>query len=141
MNEVSDKDIEAAIRTWDESGTIGILATGPADKRQAWAFDVWPEVFDSRGDTSRCFLWFQKNIDIPRDRLETATTAAKKHDITLQLLCVGKCREETRTPLDIGAGAKASVAEMEEWYPVLHLGSDGMQWPPKKRKRKTPTRT
>lgn len=134
MADVSDHDIKSAIRMWNESGTIGVLVTGPDDKRQAWAFAVWPEVFDGRGKTNQCFIWFRAADEVPRERLAIAVEAAKKHDVTLQLLCVGEPIESSRQHVDLGGGAKASIADMREWYPVLHLGSDGMKWPHSKRK-------
>lgn len=135
MHEINDYDIESAIRMWDDTGTIGVLVSGPIEKRQAWAFDIWPEVFDGRGNTNRCFLWFRKGEPL-RERLVAAAESAKKHDVTLQLLCVGKPCEETRKHYNLGCGTKASVAEMEEWYPILNEGSDGDKWPSKRRKRK-----
>lgn len=106
------------------------LATGPEEKLMDWQFRVmaWVELFDRRGQTVRCRLHGIDYMDLnhvdwdkPADpeliarQLADVIEYAKTDDITIQLL--------------------EGVAESET-YPVLHLGTHGMIWPPAKKSRK-----
>lgn len=61
-----------------------------------------------------------------------AIAAAKDSDVTMQeIVAVG--RENTRTH-DLGNGASATVSDCIEEYPLLHEGTHGMKWTPKRKR-------
>jgi hypothetical protein len=100
------------------------LATGPEENLMAWQWRVmgWVELFDRRGQTVRCRVHGIDFMDLAnpdwgakpdpervKKQLDDAVEYARTDDVTVQLL------EEA-------ADAAA--------YPVLHLGTHGMKWPP-----------
>lgn len=99
---------------------IVFLATGPERKLNAWQLEArWDvELFDRRKQTVRCRAHGDE-IDRGQRAYDSAVELARKHDVTIQDL--------------VSAGD-------DEEYPVVHLGSHGMTWPPAKASRKRETR-
>lgn len=110
---------------------ISFLITGPEENLYNFIAPV--EFFDRRGQTCRCrahdFMGDggKRNYDLALD-------AAKKSDVTMQDLIV-KGTKNPRTHL-LGGGATVTVSDSIEEYPVRHLGTHGMKWPPDKKGEK-----
>ena len=90
---------------------LGILLTGPEQQLlslQLASHHDWEtgglEWFDCRGETWRCYYWCNGDIN---EALRQVEEMAKKHGLTLQLLCEEK--------------GHAS-------YPVVYLAQHGKQW-------------
>lgn len=118
---------DQCVNEFGDSKCWTILASGPDDNLQAWAFACWPDFFDRRKQTCRCRLWVMP--DEPEEAaVIRAVGAAKIHDVTIQLLCCGDPIEESAETHDIGGGASVTVRDIEETYPVIYCGSHGMKW-------------
>lgn len=123
--EISEEELKAATRDFTDFRMIGVLVTGPADNRNEWGDLVWPDVIDGRKKTTRCRLWASGSL---YETLYEAVEAAKTADVTLQLLCCWKPIEATREHIKLGGGASVTVREMQETYPVCHVGTHKMIW-------------
>lgn len=135
MNQVEKllRDNRAAcVRTFGDAHCWVLLVSGDDAALQAWAFLVWPEVFDRRGHTCRVRLWIPAGASEGDEMaaLLNAVQHARDSDVTLQMLCVGAVDESTREEHDLGGGASASVASHHETYPVLHLATHRKGWFP-----------
>ena len=104
-----------------------LLVSGPEDALLSWSLDVFPEFFDRRGQTGRFRLWFGHDED-PLASLTRAIDAARRFDVTVQLLCVYEPIEDSAQHYHLETGASVTVREMREEYPICHLGSHGMRW-------------
>jgi hypothetical protein len=106
---------------------ITFLVTGPDDN--LLKFNAPVEFFDRRGQTCRCRAhdW---DGDNGQRCFNVAIEAAKAADVTIQDLNeVGTHNARTHI---LGGGATCTVSDCKEEYPVRHLGSHGMKWPPTK---------
>lgn len=124
----------------DGWGWITFLVTGPEAQLMAWQYAAMfaVEFFDRRGQTVRC----RAHGDGESPGLgayRKAVELARQHDVTVQDLTDTGRRENARAVGGLPAGVTATVSDCVEEYPVVHLGSHGMTWPPpKKRKAKRP---
>lgn len=118
---------EQCVNEFGGSKCWTILASGPDDKLQAWAFACRPDFFDRRKQTCRCRLWVMPG-EPEEAAVIRAVGAAKIHDVTIQLLCCGKTIEESAETHDLGGGASVTVRDVDETCPVIHCGSHGMKW-------------
>lgn len=98
----------------------GLLVTGPEAALQEFHLRVcWLlNNIDRRGQTV--------HYSCMAEDLDTALAAAKNADVTVQeIVTVG--RKNARTH-DLGGGARVTVSDNVETYPVLCVGSHGMRW-------------
>ena len=121
---------------------ITFLITGPEENLERFCLDAGVEIFDRRKQTLRCRA-HPGAVIVAGDFVEATAAVAYGHalstaietDCTMQDLIVTKDVVSTQK-LKIG-DARATVTEHREEYPVKHLGSHGLKWPPeKKQKRK-----
>jgi hypothetical protein len=98
------------------------------ERVQRWMdeFFLWPRILDNRGNTWRLQVFAEP--DDPTAVVKRAVDAAKKHDVTLQLLCCYEPIEGTEEKHDLGGRARVTVRDVHEEYPVLYLASSGKGW-------------
>jgi len=109
---------------------ISFLVTGPEANLYRFSDFACVEIFDRRGQTCRCRA-HDLDGDGGKRAYDAALEAAKAADVTMQgLEIVGT--ENARTHM-LGGGATATMRDCREEYPVKHLASHGMKWPPTKR--------
>jgi hypothetical protein len=111
------------------SGNVrSFLASGPEENLQG--FHLVAVLFlglnqiDRRKQTVR-YACLSENAD-------SALQAARQHDVTLQeIVVVGTENPETH---DLGGGARVTISDSIEEYPVLHEGTHLMRWKPRRGK-------
>lgn len=125
MNDREPHPHRAGVCDW-----IVFLVTGPDDKLLAWQEDAMftVEFFDRRGQTVRCRA---HGADRGLKAYEEACKLAKLNDVTVQDL-VDTGKRVNLEKIDLGGGASVVASDCVEEYPVVHLGSHGMKWPPEK---------
>ena len=132
IEQIAARHREACLQDFGDADKCWrLLATGEHRALIDWGFVVGVDVLEMRAETMNCRLFVHAALGFTEiGRLEQAVDAARRHDITLQLLCVHEPIEAEREHHDLGDGVRVSVAPFRETYPILHLGSHGNRWPP-----------
>lgn len=102
---------------------LGLLITGAEENRVAFYGLVFARMnlIDSRKQTTR--------FTCMSEDLETALTAAKVSDVTVQEIVTTGTKNPRQH--DLGGAASVTVSDCIETYPVLYLAPHGMKWEPK----------
>lgn len=127
IQELLQRNRDQCVNAFGDSKCWTILATGPDDNLQQWAFGCWPDFFDRRRQTCRCRLWVHPG-EPDEAVVMRAVGAARIHDVTIQLLCCGKPNAKSAETHSLGGGASVTVQDVNETYPVIWRGSHGMKW-------------